>query len=118
WEGYASLLRQTDRLTFAQAQDRMKRYLVAGYKATPNSPTFTEARDAILAAALAEDESDFQLLWEAFARRGIGLNAVSPDRGSSDNSIVVEDFTAGNAVALVRTGLDDAVLSCDDDGLL
>ncbi len=118
WECYAALLRETDRMTFAQAQDRMKRYLVAGYKGTPNSPTFTEARDAILAAVLAEDETDFQLLWEAFARRGMGLGAMSPDRAATNNGPVVEDFSAGNAVALVRAVLDDTEVSCDDDGLL
>ena len=35
WESYASLLRAPSRLTFAQAQDRMIRYLVAAYKMLP-----------------------------------------------------------------------------------
>ena len=49
WECYAVA---AQRATPSQeAQDRMKRYLVARYKATPNAPTFLEARDALLAAA-------------------------------------------------------------------
>jgi MYXO-CTERM domain-containing protein len=118
WEAYAALLKDSARLSFDAAQDKMRRYLVAGYKGTPNSPTFTEARDAILAAALAEDEADYQLIWQAFARRGAGLDAVSPNRASSTNSPVVEDFNAGNALTFVRADLDDSVLSCDQDGLL
>ncbi len=118
WEAYAALLGDSARLTFEEAQDRMKRYLVAGYKGTPNSPTFTEARDAILAAALAEDAKDYQLMWQAFARRGMGLKAVSPNRTSTNNSPVTEDFDAGNALTLVRAELDDSIVGCDEDGLL
>jgi hypothetical protein len=59
WECYAALLRDTQgplpRLTFAQAQDRMKLYLVASLSMTPSSPTYLEARDAVLAAAYATD---------------------------------------------------------------
>ena len=49
WECYSNLLNDTTRLTFTQAQERMKRYLVAGYKMMPIDPTFVTARDAILA---------------------------------------------------------------------
>ena len=42
WECYSNLLNDTGRLTFAQAQDRMKRYLVAGFKMTPIDPTFVQ----------------------------------------------------------------------------
>ncbi len=38
----------------------------------PVSPTYTEQRDALLAAALASDQGDFLALAEAFARRGAG----------------------------------------------
>ena len=55
WECYSNLLNDTARLTFAQAQDRMKRYLVGGYKMTPSDPTFVSARDALLAVMLAQD---------------------------------------------------------------
>lgn len=118
WECYASLLADTPRLSFAEAQRRMKEYLVEGYKGTPNSPTFLEARDAILAAAYANDPADFAVLWAAFARRGAGQHAVAPDRYSQTNSPVVEDFTAGDGLILVSTELTDDVTSCDHDGAL
>lgn len=118
WECYAALLKDSPRLTFAAAQDRMKRYLVGGYKATPLMPTFVDARDAILATAVARDAQDFDLLWRAFARRGLGMGAVAPDPDSQNNAGLVESFTVGNAVAIVGIALDDSVTSCDHDGIL
>jgi large repetitive protein len=99
WECYAGLLRDP-RFSFAQAQDRMKRYLVAGYKLTPVVPTMVEARDALLAAAAANDLQDFATFSAAFARRGMGQKAVAPDRDSTDNTPVVESFLTGNAVEI------------------
>jgi large repetitive protein len=117
WEGYVAMLRDS-RFTFAQAQDRMQRYVVAGLKLTPANPTFTEARDGILAAAAAQDVADLRLLASAFARRGLGIKAVSPARESTTNTPVVEDFTTGSEVAFVSASLDDATFYCDHDGIL
>ncbi|MEW5737675.1 MAG: myxosortase-dependent M36 family metallopeptidase [Myxococcota bacterium] len=118
WECYVGLLRATPRLTFSQARDRMRRYLVEGLKGTPAQPTFVEARDAILAAAAARDAADFQILAQAFARRGLGLGAVAPPRTSTTNSPVVEDFNLGNELVFLRATLDDEVFYCDRDGAL
>lgn len=118
WESYVALLRATPRLTFAQAQSRMQRYLVAGLKLTPGDPTFTEARDGLLAAAAAEDLADFRLIAQAFARRGAGLLAVAPPRAGTTNSPVVEDFSTGNDVAFVSATLNDEAFYCDRDGIL
>jgi hypothetical protein len=118
WECYASLLRATGRLTFDQARDRMRDYLVAGYKMTPGAPTFLEARDAILAAAYATDAADFADLCAAFARRGAGVGAVAPDRNSSTNIGVTESYVCGGELEFVSATLDDDVHSCDSDGYL
>ncbi|MDX2011355.1 MAG: M36 family metallopeptidase [Myxococcaceae bacterium] len=118
WECYVALLRDTQRLTFDQAQDRMMRYLVGGYKLTPVMPTFVEARDAILAAAVARDPDDFALLWAAFARRGLGMQATAPDRDAPDNRPAVESFVVGNAIAITDVTIDDSSTSCDMDGTL
>jgi hypothetical protein len=118
WECYASLLRDSDRLNFAEAQERMKYYLVASYKMTPVDPTLLEARDALLAAAFAFDAADGQLFLQAFAKRGAGAGAVAPDRYSRDNSGVVESFTSGANLLFVGATLDDGVESCDNDGYL
>ena len=118
WECYAALLNDTGRLSFDQASLRMRDYLVAGYKLTPNAPTFVEARDAILAAAAAGDPADFQLMAQAFAKRGLGTGAIAPDRNASGNPGVVESFVVGGDLAVTALGLDDDLYSCDNDGYL
>ncbi|MDP1827466.1 MAG: myxosortase-dependent M36 family metallopeptidase [Archangium sp.] len=118
WECYAALLRATPRLTFDQARDRMIRYLVAGLKLTPAQPTFTEARDGLLAAAAASDVADFQLFATAFARRGMGMRAVSPVRSSTTHAGVIEDFDISNELVFVSAELDDEAAWCDRDGVL
>jgi len=118
WECYAGLLRDTARLSFDQARDRMRGYLVAAYKATPLMPTFTEARDAILAVAAARDTADYGIFWTAFAKRGIGMLAVAPDRDAAGNLTVKESFDVGNALVISSVSIDDSTSSCDSDGNL
>ena len=118
WECYAELLKDDGRLTFQQAQQRMRDYLVLGYKLTPNAPTLTEARDALLLAALVSDPADFALFWQAFARRGAGAGAVSPDRFSTDNATVVESFVTGGMLAVLDRELTVEFRDCDEDSYL
>lgn len=118
WEVYGALLNDRPRLSFATTQARMKQYLVGGYKATPLMPTFVEARDALLAVASAADQADFTLMAQAFARRGLGLKAVAPDRDSQTNGPLTESFAMGNDVEVIGFKLDDSVKSCDQDGAL
>lgn len=117
WEVYAALLRD-QRYTFLQAQGHMKRYLIGAYKATPDMPTFVEARDAVLAVMAARDPQDFAAGWAAFARRGLGMGAVAPDRESPDNRPVVESFQVGNDVSVTAVTINDATMNCDNDGNL
>jgi hypothetical protein len=123
WECYASLLRDTlgatPRLTFQQAQDRMKAYYVASLKLTPGEPTILEARDAVLAAAYANDGVDYIEFWQAFAKRGMGVGAIGPDRYSVTHvGTVTESFVAGSDLQFVSAAVDDSVSSCDGDGYL
>jgi hypothetical protein len=122
WECYASLLRDTlgttPRLTFGEAQQRMKEYLVASLRATPVNPTILEARDALLAVAFARDKTDYQEFWQAFAKRGAGVNAVAPERFSTANLGATEDFSLGGAMTVDAVALDDSVESCQSNGLL
>jgi hypothetical protein len=122
WECYASLLRDTlgatPRLTFGQAQQRMKEYLVASLRATPVNPTFLEARDVLLAVAFARDKTDYQEFWQAFAKRGAGVNATAPERFSTANLGGTEDFSLGGAMTVDAVTLDDSVDSCQHNGTL
>ncbi len=116
WECYTALLRDTGRLTFQQASQRMRDYLVAGLKLTPDAPTFVDARDALLAAAIAADPADFALFAQAFAKRGLGTGAVAGQ--PTDNSGAVESFAVGGDLRIASVSLTDDVHSCDDDGYL
>ncbi|MCX7069428.1 MAG: M36 family metallopeptidase [Gammaproteobacteria bacterium] len=125
WEFYASLLNDP-RYSFVQAQERMKDYVIAGLKMTPNAPTLLEARDAILAAAMATDAGDYNHAAAAFAKRGMGAGAIAPDRNSATNQNprAVEDFTvfAGNLsvtdASLDFAYVDGAIGFIDNDGIL
>jgi hypothetical protein len=117
WECYAALLNDP-RYTFLQAQDRMRSYIVAAYKATPDLPTFTDARDAVLAVASAQDATDYSLFWHAFAKRGNGMTAVAPPADSNNNTPVTQSFLVGNSVIVSGLSIDDSVSSCDMDGRL
>lgn len=117
WECYAALLRDSARLTFDQANERMRRYLVSSLKLTPSAPTFLEARDAVLAAAWASDRADYDLFVQAFAKRGMGSGAVGPDRTSTDHAGVVESFATGADIVIERITVDLSATDCDNDGV-
>ena len=120
WECYVSLLRDTPRLDFPEAQRRMKAYVVTGLKLTPPSPTFLEARDALLAAMRAHDAQDHLRCAQAFARRGMGVGAEGPWRGSWESVGCGGELRRGLGSRWVTGSVSDAstVGRCDDDGLL
>ncbi|RYV03417.1 peptidase M36 [Shewanella sp. OPT22] len=102
WDAYVGLIND-ERHTFAEAQSLMKTYIVSGYKMTPIAPTFTEARDAILAVAYANDPEDYTVILKAFAARGLGLGAVSPERFSNDHAGAVESYDTELAAFNVKS---------------
>ncbi len=122
WEAYNALIDSAPggipAHTFAEARRLMSNYIVAGMKIAPADPTYTEQRDAILAAAAANDPDDFIALAEGFARRGAGTCAVSPAVDSQTLEGVVEDFNTRPNVAVTSARLDDSISSCDGDGQL
>ncbi len=117
WECYASLLAE-GRLSYDEAQARMARYLVSAMKTTPVDPTLIEARDALLATSLAGDERDFQVFYQAFARRGAGVGASGPSKESTNNVGVIESFDVGNDIRIVSAVLVTGALTCDHDPFL
>ncbi|HET9623052.1 MAG TPA: M36 family metallopeptidase [Kofleriaceae bacterium] len=100
------------------ARRRMADYVVAGLLLAPRNATFTEQRDAILIGASALDSDDMLLMAGAFAGRGIGSCAASPDRASVNNAGVVESGTLAARLAVGGlTVTDDGKLG-DHDGIL
>jgi len=62
-----------------RGRDRMKDYIVAGYKATPGQPTFLEGRDGLLSAIYASGNiADYQACLTGFAKRGAGVGGCLP----------------------------------------
>jgi hypothetical protein len=124
FEGLVDMLKlsqgATPKYTFEQARRTYADYVVAGFKAAPPEPTFTELRDAILAAAAASDTDDFVMLAHSFARRGFGSGAISPPTSTSDGAPVTESFAVTGVLGfddvLIAEGTGDE--SCDDDGIL
>ncbi|UQA62762.1 M36 family metallopeptidase [Polyangium aurulentum] len=123
WSSYANLLADSTggpspRYTFDQAKRKMADYVVGGMQAAPSDPTFTEQRDGVLAAAIADEPLDFVQLSHGFVTRGAGACAKSPDRYSVELTGVIEDFSDKAEPSLISVEIDDSVLSCDDDGVL
>jgi Fungalysin metallopeptidase (M36) len=118
WDAYVGMLNDTGRLSFAEAQDRAKDYLIAGLKLTPASPTMIEARDAILASILASGQgADFNIYVNAFAKRGMGAGAFIPDRYSETMSGTVESNLLGSDIAVAAATLG-VPSGCDADTVL
>lgn len=117
FEVYVALLKRPGR-PFAVAQRRMADTVVAGLKLTPPEATYTEQRDALLAALMAADPEDAALAGEAFAKRGLGACAASPAGPDSVDFAGVVESSAVADLAIVGATLDDKVASCDSDGVL
>lgn len=79
--------------------NKLMRIVLDGIKLQPCSPTFVDARNAIIAADQAiTGGRDYCLIWEVFAARGLGFNASAGDRNKGNDQI--EDFSKpANAVS-------------------
>lgn len=75
-----------------------------GLKLQPCNPNFVSGRDAILQADQLTGGTDNCLIWNVFARRGLGANASAGTAGSISDQ--VEDFTVPPACVL---GTDDII---------
>ncbi|MEZ4404246.1 MAG: M36 family metallopeptidase [Kofleriaceae bacterium] len=115
WQAYVAMI---DQHGYATARRAMADYVVASLLLSPADATYTEARDALLAAAHAIAPADAGVLAQAFAVRGAGSCAASPPRDSTTLDGVVEDFMLRGNLAIGAITIDDSGVSCDNDGLL
>ncbi|WP_374445969.1 T9SS-dependent M36 family metallopeptidase [Epilithonimonas sp.] len=69
-----------------------------GLKLQPCNPNFVSGRDAILQADQLKGGADNCLIWNVFARRGLGVNASAGS--ATDITDQVEDFTVPPACVL------------------
>ncbi|MTE26912.1 T9SS-dependent M36 family metallopeptidase [Winogradskyella ouciana] len=71
--------------------NKVMQLVLDGLKLQPCEPGFIDGRDALLAADTAMGGADQCMIWEVFARRGLGFNA---SQGlSTSRSDQVEDFS-------------------------
>jgi hypothetical protein len=133
WEAYVGLQKaRKPSESFEDVRRKMANYIVGGLQLAPVDATFTEQRDAILAAAVAArpdhdaadpDDggaggADLPVLAEAFARRGAGTCAISPPRQSLNLVGVTESFDVRSRAVIGSVQLQEGRRSCDGDGVL
>ncbi|HEU5058067.1 MAG TPA: M36 family metallopeptidase, partial [Kofleriaceae bacterium] len=119
WEAYVALHNNPDGRNFQQVKRAFANYMVLGLQLAPVDATFTETRDAILAAIQLTRPSDLQVIADAFAVRGAGSCAVGPPASASgDLSPVVESFETRGAIDIVSVQVQETTNNCDGDGLL
>ena len=77
WDLRASLIKKYG---FEEGNKQSLQLVIDGMKLTPVEPNFLEARDAILLADKVNNNGSNQcLLWQAFAKRGLGFSAKTLD---------------------------------------
>lgn len=91
--------------------NKVMQLVLDAMKLQPCYPGFVSGRDAIIAADQASTGGeDYCMIWEVFARRGLGVNASSGSTGNSTDQ--VEDFTepaAGpNCTTLDTDSIDES----------
>jgi hypothetical protein len=87
WEMRAQLVQKYG---FTEGQRQSIQLVIDGLKLTPAGPTFVDARDAILLADRVDNGGSNQcILWQAFAKRGLGYTARAAD---SNDVAPVESF--------------------------
>jgi len=117
WEAYVALQATRGSASFDDIHKKFASYIVGGLLIAPTDGTPTETRDAILITAQAASQADHDTLAAAFARRGMGSCAVSPDRASVDFTGIVE---SSEIRANLITAAPVLVVSnqCDDDDVI
>ncbi len=103
WEMRALLIKKYG---FKEGQRQSLQLVVDGMKLTATSPTFVDARNGILLADRVNNNGGNQcLLWEAFAKRGLGFRAETTDfsDGAPVESLEMAPFCSdAGTVAIAR----------------
>jgi hypothetical protein len=116
WEAYVAL--QKAGTSYTATRTAMAKYVVGGLLMTPTDTTPTETRDAILLAARAASAADYATIAQAFARRGMGACAVSPDRNSTTFTGIVESTDVKGRLFAAPSTSSDSIVTCDEDGII
>lgn len=89
--------------------------VIDGMKLTPCSPGFTDARDAILQADMANNGGANQsLIWSAFARRGLGFGANQGSTNSVSDQTESFDMPLNKNIGVVSATPAGDLFACAD----
>ncbi len=110
----------TSTYSFEEARQRLAGYVVTGLQLLPRDATYTEAAQAVVAAAMETDMDDARRIALAFAGRGMGTCAESPPRSSDDLVGVVEHYAVAPrpSISEVRVEAMGPGRLCDADDIV
>lgn len=92
-----------DKYTGTGGNNKMMQLILDAMKLQPCNPSFVQGRDAIIAADQATTGGqDYCMIWEVFARRGLGVNASS---GTNAIPVNLRDPSADNSAYIA--GIND-----------
>jgi uncharacterized repeat protein (TIGR01451 family) len=98
WDARANLIRKHG---YASGNQLILQLVTDGMKLSPPNPNFLQARDAIILADQVNNAGEnYSELWSAFAKRGMGFSARSPD--SSTTTGVLEAFDLPDALFIIN----------------
>ena len=101
WEARALLI---GKYGFTNGNQLILRLVTDGMKLSPAEPNYVQARDAILQADLVDNAgADRSELWQAFAKRGLGVSAYTP--ASSQTFGLIEAYDADVLDVLPRAAV-------------
>eukprot|EP00986_Skeletonema_menzelii_P002423 scaffold652_cov142-Skeletonema_menzelii.AAC.10 len=93
--------------------------VVEGLKTQPCNPSFVDSRDAILTSDLILYDEEYKcVIWEAFARRGLGESAVGSRLGTInvEEAFDVPKYCLGPYISL--TSINNTIVSGDSDDFI
>lgn len=115
WEVRANMIHKYG----ADGNLMMLQLITDAMKLTPASPTYVEARDAVILADQVDNGgANIGEIWRGFAKRGLGVGATSPD--SDTTTGVVESFSTPGlqlVSSVVRGGNENGMIDpneCDE----
>jgi len=84
--------------------------VMEGLKLQGCDPTFVSSRDAILAADEANYDGDYQcIIWETFARRGVGFSADAGTAASKTDQTVAFDMPTSDKLNITTSSVASAI---------
>ena len=108
-EIYAATIWHLWKNNWTGSDDDLWDHLIGGMNYTPSGPAMEDMRDGILSYAANNGNAHECEIWQAFADKGIGVNANAKIRGP--RVTITEDFTVP---AYCAAGCDLSETSCTD----